>query len=121
MSGKKRREPPASATPWDGAAAGELTPAQALVRASHRSMYDFRHEPFDGDAEFFNGYVRDSCPFCGGRIVRFGRNKDGVQRYRCASCRKVSTPVAGTIFDDRKLPLSAWTDFLLQTFSYASE
>lgn len=120
MSGKKRREPPASATPWDDVAADELTPAQALVRDSHRSMYEFRHEPFEGDAEFFNGYERGSCPFCGAPVVKFGHNKDGVQRYRCGLCRRVSTPVTGTIFDDRKLPLSAWTDFLLQAFSYAS-
>jgi len=67
-------------------------------------MYEFRHEPFEGNAEFFNGYERDSCPFCGARVVKFGHNKDGVQRYRCGSCRKVSTPATGTIFDDGKLP-----------------
>ena len=120
MDGKKRRKPAASETPWDGVDAAKLTPAQLLVRDSHRSIYDFRHEPFGGDVDFFNGYPRDACPFCSGEVVRSGHDRSGLQRYRCKSCRKTSSPVTGTIFDDRKLPLSAWADFLVQTFSYAS-
>lgn len=120
MSGEKRRAPSASSAPWDGMPECELAPAQALVRSGHRSMCEFRHEAFGGDAGFFNGYERDGRPSCGGRIVGFGCDKDGARRYRRTSCRKVSAPVTGTVFDDRKLPLPAWADFLLQTFSYAS-
>jgi len=120
MGGEKRRKLAASETPWDDVDAAELTPAQLLVRDSHRSIYSFRHEAHEGDVAFFNGYERESCPFCGGELVRFGHDRSGLQRYRCTSCRKTSTPVTGTIFEDRKLPLSAWTDFLAQTFSYAS-
>lgn len=58
MSGNKKRKRAASATPWDDAPREALTPAQSMVAASHRSMYAFRHERFDGDAEFFNGYPR---------------------------------------------------------------
>jgi hypothetical protein len=43
-----------------------------------------------------------------------------MQRYLCGSCKKGFSPVTGTIFDDRKLPLSAWVDFLLQLFSFES-
>ncbi|MDR0308662.1 MAG: hypothetical protein LBH87_01880, partial [Coriobacteriales bacterium] len=111
----------ASATPWDGVDEAELTPAQALVAASHRSAHRFRHESFEGDADFFNGFKRDTCPFCySTRLVRFGFDATGIQRYRCTVCRKTSTSVTGTIFEDRKLPLSAWSDFLIQLFSYES-
>ena len=120
MSGKRQRKPAASATPWDGVAASELTPAQTLVAESHRSMYAFRHESFDGDIEFFNGYLRDTCPYCNGRVNKYGHDRKGMQRYHCTACGRVSAPTTNTIFEDRKLPLSAWTDFLIQTFSCAS-
>ncbi|MBQ9069216.1 MAG: IS1 family transposase [Eggerthellaceae bacterium] len=121
MSGKKRKRLAPSATPWDGKADDELSPAEALVAASHRSMYEFRHSAFEGDAAFFNSYARDACPWCGsGSVIRFGIDKTGLQRYRCKTCSKTFTPATGTIFDDRKLPLSAWADFLVQVFSYES-
>lgn len=120
MSGKGNHWRAASATPWDGMPAGELTPAQAIVAASHRSMYEFRHHPYTGDAAFFNGYPRSECPHCGGRLTRSGHDRSGLQRYRCSSCGRTSTSVTGTIFEDAKLPIPAWVDFLLQAFSYAS-
>lgn len=44
MSGEeKRRRPAPSATPWDGAGDGELSPAERIVRDCHRDMYRYRH------------------------------------------------------------------------------
>jgi hypothetical protein len=43
-----------------------------------------------------------------------------MQRFQCTVCLRVLTPTTGTIFEDRKLPLSAWMDFLVQIFSHAS-
>jgi hypothetical protein len=98
-----------------------ITPAQALVAAGHRSIYGFRHEMFSGDADFFNGYRRDACPRCnGGNVARAGFDRSGVQRCRCDDCRRTFTPMTGTIFEDHKLPLPAWSDFVLQTLSFES-
>ena len=116
---KKRRAP--SATPWDGVSDEDLEPSQLLVARSHRSMYEFRHEAFGGDVDFFNAYARESCPLCGsGEVVKAGLSKSGLQRYACRGCGRRFTPVTGTIFEDRKLPLSAWTDYLLQLFPHNS-
>lgn len=121
MKTEGRRWLAASATPWDDIDSSELTPAQALVAASHRSAYRFRHESFAGDADFFNGFSRCACPVCKGtRVVKYGFDATGVQRYRCNACSKTFTPVTGTIFEDRKLPLPAWADFLIQLFSFES-
>ncbi len=120
MSGERKRWRAPSATPWDGVLEEELTPAQALVAASHRSIYGFRHTRFAGDADFFNGYPRDTCPFCEGRIKRNGYTKTGIQKYRCLECGSISTPVTGTIFDNAKLPVPAWSDFILQALSSES-
>jgi hypothetical protein len=120
MSGYKKRKRAASATPWDNLPKDELSPAQALITASHMSMYAFRHESFAGDIEFLNSYLRSTCPECGSRAIKFGLGKNGIQRYRCCECFQRFTSTTGTVFEDRKLPLSAWADFLLQVFSYAS-
>lgn len=121
MGKHAKRRLAASATPWDDVADDELEPAQLLVASSHRSMYSFRHEPFDGDAAFFNGFERESCPRCGGaEVSKRGKDAAGVQRYFCPGCGRSFFPQTGTIFEDRKLPLSAWADFLLQVFSYDS-
>lgn len=121
MSGHKKCRHAPSATPWSTMNPNDLTPAQALVKASHDSIYAFRHEPFAGDADFFNGYVRSTCPRCGSaEISKSGHDRNGVQRYRCARCRKTFTPITGTIFEDHRLPLTAWADFVLQAISFES-
>lgn len=121
MSGKKRKHRAPSATPWDGIDESLLSPAESLVAAAHRSMYGFRHEPFEGVAGFFNAYARDACPICGGdRIVKNGTRRDGTQKYSCRSCGGYFTPATGTIFDNAKLPVTAWADFILQALSYES-
>lgn len=121
MSGKKRRRVAPSATPWDRLNENDLTPAQILIAASHKSIYGFKHEPFSGDIDFFNTFIRDVCPTCAGtHIAKRGHDRKGMQRYFCHCCSKTFTPVTGTIFKDRKLPLPAWVDFLLQVFSFES-
>ena len=121
MSGNKRGRLAPSATPWDDMDRMALSPSERLVADSHRSIYDFRHSGFDGDADFFNAYERDACPRCGSAdIIRFGFQADGVRRWRCHACGTTFTPATGTIFEDRKLPLPAWVDFMLQVFSFES-
>lgn len=121
MSGiNKKRRRAASATPWDHIPERDLTPAEAIVAASHKGIYEFRHARFAGDADFFNGHPRDRCPFCEGRTKKNGYAKTGIQKYRRLECGKVSTPTTGTIFDNAKLPVTAWADFILQALSFES-
>ena len=114
--------PSASATPWDGADESSLPPAQRLVMRWQREQYDWLHlAGFEFDAEFFNAYGRERCPRCGSeRIVRFGRGRSGVRRWRCRACGGTFTPATGTIFEDRKLPAAAWVEFLLGIMSFES-
>ena len=121
MSGKKRRKTAPSATPWDDLGIENLTPAQALVHATHKSAYAFRHESFVGDIDFFNQFAKECCPRCGdSRISVHGYQASGMKRYLCGGCKKTFSPTTGTVFDNRKLPLPAWVDFLIQLFSFES-
>ena len=114
----KWHAPSASATPWDGQT--DMSAAERLVMEAHREAYDRLHDlDWSGDARFPDEYVRTECPRCGSRdIVGKGRDKRGLRRWRCNSCPRHFTPATGTIFEERKLPVSDWSEFLLEVFSY---
>jgi transposase-like protein len=122
MNAKKwATTPAASATPWDHCEKSELSATEKLVMESQRSAYRFRHENFALDIDFFNSFKRDSCPYCKSTAIKkSGLEQTGMQRYRCHGCKRAFTPVTGTIFEARKLPISAWVDFLIQAFSFES-
>src|SRR3712207_1222228 len=45
------------------------------------------------------------CPHCTGSTKKFGRTKDGRQRFRCLTCRKVSAEEREKPLGDMRLPL----------------
>ena len=114
--------PSASSTPWDGADESSLTPGQELVMGWQREQYDWLHRHGgDLDAAFPDACRRDSCPRCGsGRIQMYGHDRRGVRRWRCAACGTTLAPATGTIFEDRRLPVTAWAEFLLAIMSFES-
>ena len=42
------------------------------------------------------------------------------KRYFCKTCGRRFTPTTGTIFEDHKLSISEWIEFLLNLFGYSS-
>lgn len=113
--------PSASATPWDDLDEASLGPAQRLVMVGHREAYERLHSPGPHDAEFFNGYAREECPHCkSGRIISRGSDDRGLRRWSCNACGRTCTPVTGTIFEDHRLSVEGWVEFLLELVSYDS-
>ncbi len=44
------------------------------------------------------------CPYCdSGDVVKYGFQRNGVQRYRCNTCRKIFNQRYGTLFYKRRL------------------
>ena len=48
---------------------------------------------------------RDSllCPSCGGKMIHYGKRKDGVRVYRCKNCGKTFSDTSGTGLSSSKL------------------
>ena len=123
MRGDEERWLAPSATPWDDADEDSLGPAETLVMECHRDLYRYRHAgaSLEGEADFFNAYVREACPRCGSREIEGnGKDPNGIRRWRCRSCRRSFSVTAGTIFESHRIPVADWTEFLLEMFSYES-
>jgi len=47
-----------------------------------------------------------ACPYCGSKSIhRYGRDKRGLQRYRCKRCGELFTGLSKTIFERSRLKL----------------
>ncbi|MCH3917408.1 MAG: hypothetical protein LKE40_08090 [Spirochaetia bacterium] len=116
IKSKSRRE-----TPWSGD--GNASALQQFIDESNQANYERRHPSEIGatEAGFINSFIPDGCPWCGSsQYISFGKTRTRIRRYRCRQCGRTSTPITGTIFDSRKIPLSQWLDFLLSLFGYGS-
>lgn len=123
MRGNEGRWLAPSATPWDDADEKSLGPAETLVMACHRDLYRYRHAgaSLEGEADFFNAYVRDACPRCGSREIEGnGRDRNDIRRWRCRSCKRSLGVTTGTIFESHRMPAADWTEFLLEMLSCES-
>ncbi len=108
-------------TPWsDGNA---VTNFEAFLSDTYEKKYYGRHELISDSNEstFLNEFKPECCPFCNNKaIVKNGKSKTGVQKYKCSSCGKTFNILTNTIFDNHKIPISEWIEFLLYVFGYES-
>ncbi|MCD8290269.1 MAG: hypothetical protein LUC91_02065 [Prevotella sp.] len=73
------------------------------------------------EADLINAHNPNVCPNCGSlRFVRFGKTRNGVNRFLCKDCGKTFTPVTGTIFENHKISIREWMDFCRSMFSMFS-
>ncbi len=73
------------------------------------------------EIEFLNSYEPSKCCNCGSKaIIRHGITKVGLIRYKCKECGKTFTSITGTIFDQRKISVSEWIDFMVMIIGHGS-
>lgn len=71
--------------------------------------------------KLINSYIPSKCPYCLSiSFKKNGKTKNNIQRYKCLLCNKTFTVLTNTIFDNHKLPISEWIEFLLNLFSNSS-
>ena len=117
----RRTTPSRRRTPWTGK--DDATPLQSFIDSSNVNNYKKKHPSIldTGESKMLNAYSLDTCRYCQSlKIQKYGFTKNKVRRYRCSDCGRIFTVTTGTIFDNHKIPISEWVDYLLGLFRIQS-
>lgn len=99
------------------------SPSSDVFVSTLSEWYDAKHrKPSAEEISFLNSLVPADCPLCGSAsVARKGKQAgSGMQRWVCKRCRSRFSPIAGTIFDSKKIPISEWIEYLIHLFEYHS-
>ena len=109
-------------TPWEKAE--EMSATQEFLKKNYAKYYAERHRKLEesGEAAMVNSYIPKKCGKCGTEKqgLRYGYTKAGIQRYKCSECGGTYLPTTGTIFDEHRISISEWTEYLLNIFRHVS-
>ena len=105
---------------WDGS--DNKTLSQELISSTIHEWYDAKHRiSSKEEIKLINSIRIYSCPYCGSDdFIRYGHYKSGIRRYFCKDCSHYFCAVTGTIFEDKKIPISEWIEYLLHLFEFHS-
>ena len=100
----------------------DKTPSQELVSSTVREWYDAKHRDVSREEiRLINSIKVSCCPICGGTdIVSNGHYRNSTRRYLCKYCSSSFNSLTNTIFEDKKIPLSEWIEYLLHLFEFHS-
>ena len=98
---------------WDKSK--DRTDSQKLISSTIHEWYDAKHRSVSNEEiKLINSIKVKCCPVCGGTdIVSNGYYRNGTRRYLCRYCDTSFNPLTNTIFEDKKIPLSEWIEYLL--------
>ena len=108
-------------TPWDNCT--ETSTVQSFIMNKYKDNYYIKHQKLLDTNEniLINSIEIDDCPYCRNKnICKKGFTNNKIQRYYCYNCKRRFTPLTNTIFDDHKLPITEWIEFLNDIFNYGS-
>lgn len=118
---KNRIDTSRQKTPWDNKA--DKTILQEFVSSKYKENYRVKHPKLieTHESNLLNSITINSCRHCDSEnIKKNGFTKNNVQRYYCNDCKTEFTPTTGTIFEDHKISITEWVEFLLDIFNYGS-
>ncbi len=108
-------------TPWDDNE--KQTASQKFISEKYKENYRNKHPLLkeSNEKELINSIEIIKCRYCKSeRIIKKGVTKNGIQRYYCKNCKRYFSPVTNTIFENHKIPITEWIEFLLDLFNYGS-
>ena len=106
--------------PWDKTE--ENSASRQLISVTVHEWYDAKHRSVSAEeVTLVNSVKVTSCRCCGSeKIISYGKYRTGIKRYYCNDCRCSFSALTGTIFEDRKIPISEWIEYLIHLFEYHS-
>lgn len=108
-------------TPWDDDP--DITESESYILDKYKEHYYSRHPKLVQSDEYkiINSFSVHTCPYCeSSDITKRGFTSNHIQRYWCLDCHKTFTILTGTIFQDHKISISEWIEYLLDLFNYSS-
>lgn len=108
-------------TPWDGKE--DISIIETFVKDKYKANYTSKHPKLKdtNESTLINSIEIKNCRYCNDEnIKKNGISKNGIQRYYCKDCKKEFTATTGTIFENHKIPITEWVEFLLDIFNYGS-
>lgn len=118
---KNRVDTSRKKTPWDGIES--ITTLQIFIKDKYIENYNFKHPILSENNEYIiiNSIEIKNCRYCKSLdIIKRGKTSNKVQIYYCKNCKKRFTPTKGTIFENHKISITEWIEFLLDIFNYGS-
>ena len=118
---KNRIDTSRQKTPWDNEI--NLSATQKFIKLKYKENYKYKHSKLSetNEKEIINSIVVTKCKFCNSeQIIKRGYTNNGIQRYYCKCCHKRFNPITNTIFDNHKISITEWIEFLLDLFNYGS-
>ena len=105
---------------WDESK--DKTASQKLISSTVHEWYDAKHRiSSNEEIKLINSLNISHCPYClSVNIKRNGYYRNNTVRYYCNSCKTSFNPLTGTIFDDKKIPISEWIEYLIHLFEFHS-
>ncbi len=93
-----------------------------LIDVTVEDWYSQKHRSISVDeVTFINSLEIDCCPYCKSkRFVIYDHRKDGIKRLICKDCKRKFNPLTGSLFDNHKIAISEWIEFLYHLLSYES-
>ena len=106
--------------PWDKTE--ENSVSRKLISATVHEWYDAKHRSVSAEeVTLVNSVEVTSCRRCGSeKIISYGKYRNGIKRYHCNDCKRSFSALTGAVFEDRKIPISEWIEYLIHLFEFHS-
>ena len=116
---KNRIDTSRKKTPWDDNK--EISVTQKFIKEKYQNNYNLKHSTLNDSMEYelVNLIEIDKCRYCDStKIRKRGFTSNKIQRYFCNDCNKTFTALTNTIFENHKIQISEWVEFILDIFYY---
>lgn len=98
------------------------TDYEKLLEKTMKEWFKEKHRiNTDFECSLINSLPVAACPYCAGTdFKRNGISKYGIRRFRCNSCGHSFNPLSGTLFDQHRIPISEWFEFVMHLLRFDS-
>lgn len=108
-------------TPWDDKE--KISISQKFIKEKYQDNYKLKHPKLleTKEYELINSVEITKCRYCESyNICKRGFTKNKVQRYFCKDCNKTFIALTNTIFENHKISITEWIEYILDIFNYGS-